>query len=94
MRPRAKGLAGGPSSRAHGGSSRPAKLSFARDGSVLTVASHGPWACMTVTRDDGARALDILLSHEDAEELAVWMAEHRNGQASGRRHGDAGSAGA
>ena len=92
MDSRANYPAGGSSSCARGRSGRLPDLSFERDGSVLCVATRGPWACITVTRDDGARALDILLSRDDASTLADWMMEHSDGQSLGSRYGDPGPA--
>jgi hypothetical protein len=55
-------------------------VTFARDGSALSVDRRGLWACLTITREDGARALDILLDPDDAGRLAGWLAEHQEDQ--------------
>ncbi len=54
----------------------PVGVAFERDDSVLTIERRGKWACLTTTRDDGARALDILLTADEAEQLAAWLTEH------------------
>ena len=59
--------------------------SFARDGSVLCVDARGRWACLTITRDDGARALDILLDAEEAALLAGWLDTHAQHARTGAR---------
>jgi hypothetical protein len=55
-------------------------VSFERDGSILSVDTRGQWACVTITRQDGARALDILLDADDAARLSGWLIEHQAGQ--------------
>lgn len=54
----------------------PAGVVFERDDSVLRIERRGQWACVTTTRDEGARALDILLTADEAEQLAAWLTEH------------------
>jgi hypothetical protein len=55
-------------------------VSFERDGSILSVETRGQWACVTITRQDGARALDILLDTDDAGLLCGWLIEHQEGR--------------
>jgi hypothetical protein len=56
-------------------------VAFARDGSVLTIAQRGRWACLTITRDDGGpRVLDILLDADDSGQLVRWLTQHREAQ--------------
>jgi hypothetical protein len=58
---------------------RQPEVSFERDGSILSVGTRGQWACVTITRQDGARALDILLDADDAGRLSRWLIEHQEG---------------
>ena len=54
--------------------------SFERDGSILSVGKRGHWACVTITRPDGARALDILLDADDAARLSDWLIDNQEGK--------------
>ena len=66
--------------RARDASGRQPEVSFERDGSILSVDKRGQWACVTITRQDGARALDILLDADDAGRLSDWLIEHQEGK--------------
>ncbi len=66
--------------RVRDASGRQPEVTFERDGSILSVDRGGQWACVTITRQDDARALDILLDANDAERLSRWLIEHHEGK--------------